>query len=160
MRSRKRLVTMTILFAVCVLTSFFIKTCHYNMEAMQTAKMIGDARPLWYGNFRDALPEKRPNFIPYTIESAMMYAYSEDIAEGKGVPAKDKRLAYLPDVAPYAQMNMTLEWVLGWSYRVKCLLFPPEKPTPSPEECFTLFRRRRLRGQPDRILSGAISVSR
>lgn len=131
MRSRKRLVTMTILFAVCVLTSFFIKTCHYNMEAMQTAKMIGDARPLWYGNFRDALPEKRPNFIPYTIESAMMYAYSEDIAEGKGVPAKDKRLAYLPDVAPYAQMNMTLEWVLGWSYRVKCLLFPPEKPTPS-----------------------------
>lgn len=130
MRSRKRLVTVGTLFAVCVLTSFFIKTCHYNMEAAQTAKMIGDARPLWYGDFRDALPLKRPNFIPYTIESAMMYAYSKDIAEGKGVPAKDKRLAYLPEVAPYAQMNMALEWVLGWSYRIKCFIFPPAKPTP------------------------------
>lgn len=131
MRSRKRTITLALLFALCVMTSFFLKTCHYNMEAMQTAKMIGDAPALWYGDFRDALPLKRPNFMPYTIESAMMYAYSRDIAEGRGVPARDKHLAYLPEVAPYAQMNMTLEWVLGWSYRLKCLLFPPEKPTPS-----------------------------
>ena len=54
---------------------------------------------------------------------------AKDIADGKGVPAHDPRLAYLPDVPPYAQMNMALEWLLGWSYRVKCLVFPPEKPS-------------------------------
>lgn len=118
-----------LLFLICVSSSFFIKTCHYNMEAARVAEVIGDAEPLRFRGFRDALPLKRPNFMPYTIESAMMFAYANDIADGKGVPAHDPRLAYLPDVAPYAQMNMALEWVLGWSYRIKCRFFPPEKPT-------------------------------
>ncbi len=99
------------------------------MEAARVAEKIGDTEPLRFRDFRDALPLKRPNFMPYTIESAMMFAYASDIAEGRGVPVHDKRLAYLPDVPPYAQMNMALEWLLGWSYKAKCLIFPPEKPT-------------------------------
>ena len=125
----KRILLRLLLFCICVATSFFIKTCHYNMEAARVAAAIGDAEPLRCRDFRDALPAKRPNFVPYTIESAMMFAYAKDIADGKGVPAHDPRLAYLPDVAPYAQMNMGLEWVLGWSYRLKCLLFPPAAPS-------------------------------
>ena len=125
----KRVLLRLLLFCICVATSFFIKTCHYNMEAARVAAAVGDAEPLRYRDFRDALPTKRPNFVPYTIESAMMFAYAKDIADGKGVPAHDPRLAYLPDVAPYAQMNMGLEWVLGWSYRLKCLVFPPAAPS-------------------------------
>lgn len=125
----KRFLLYPLLFLICVATSFFIKTCHYNMEAARVASVIEDAEPLRFRDFRDALPLKRPNFVPYTIESAMMFAYAKDIADGKGVPAHDPRLAYLPDVPPYAQMNMALEWLLGWSYRVKCLVFPPEKPS-------------------------------
>lgn len=125
----KRILLRLLLFCICVATSFFIKTCHYNMEAARVAAAIGDAEPLRCRDFRDALPTKRPNFVPYTIESAMMFAYAKDIADGKGVTAHDPRLAYLPDVAPYAQMNMGLEWVLGWSYRLKCLLFPPAAPS-------------------------------
>lgn len=119
-----------LLFVLCVATSFFIKTCHYNLEAVQMAGAIGDAEALRFRDFRDALPLKRPNFMPYTIESAMMFAYAKDVAEGKGVPAYDPRLAYLPDVPPYAQMNMTLEWVLGWGFRIWSVFFPPEKPSP------------------------------
>ena len=125
----KRVLLRLVLFCICVATSFFIKTCHYNMEAARVAAAVGDAEPLRYRDFRDALPTKRPNFVPYTIESAMMFAYAKDVADGKGVPAHDPRLAYLPDVAPYAQMNMGLEWVLGWSYRLKCLVFPPAAPS-------------------------------
>ena len=60
----------------------------------------------------------------------LLFAYAKDVADGKGVPARDPRLAYLPEVPPYAQMNMTLEWVLGWGYRVWSAVFPPEKPSP------------------------------
>lgn len=129
-RSGRRKALCVLLFLVCVAVSFLLKTCHYNMEAARVAEVIGDAKALYFGDFRDALPLKRPNFMPYTIESAMMFAYAKDVADGKGVPARDPRLAYLPEVPPYAQMNMTLEWVLGWGYRVWCAVFPPEKPSP------------------------------
>jgi len=126
---KKTILKNALLFLICVLTSFFIKTCHYNLEACRVAEQIQDASPLWYGDLRDALPLKRPNFMPYTIESAMMYAYAQDVASGRGVPKRDERLAYLPEVPPYAQMNMALEWALGWSWRARCLLIPPEKPS-------------------------------
>ena len=129
-RSGRRKALCVLLFLVCVAVSFLLKTCHYNMEAARVAEVIGDAKALYFGDFRDALPLKRPNFMPYTIESAMMFAYAKDVADGKGVPARDPRLAYLPEVPPYAQMNMTLEWVLGWGYRVWSAVFPPEKPSP------------------------------
>ena len=128
-----------LLFLFCTMISFAVRTCSYNREAANLAVMIGDAGPLWHGTFYrnrpasagwgDMLPTPRPNFIPYTIESAMMFAYASDVASGKGVPARDERLAYLPEIAPYAQMNMTLEWVLGWGYRFLCKFRnPPQAP--------------------------------
>ena len=120
-----------VLFLICVMTSFFIKTCHYNMEAARMASMIRDSTPLWHRDLRDALPLQRPNFMPYSIESAMMFAYAQDVAEGRSIPARDPRLAYLPDVPPYAQMNMALEWVLGWSWRIRTMIIPEKKPSAS-----------------------------
>ncbi|MBE6405861.1 MAG: hypothetical protein E7040_07555 [Lentisphaerae bacterium] len=129
-----------LLFLVCTTISFAVRTCSYNREAAHLALMIRDTDPLWHGNFNrnrpasaswgDMLPTPRPNFVPYTVESAMMFAYASDIAEGKEVPERDERLAYLPEVAPYAQMNMTLEWVLGWGYRVLCKFRDPPPATP------------------------------
>ena len=122
-------------FLLCTVLSFAVRTCSYNREAANLALTIGDAKPLWHGNFYrnrpasaswgDMLPTPRPNFVPYTIESAMMYAYASDIAQGKGIPARDERLVYLPETAPYAQMNMALEWVLGWGYRLLCKFRDP-----------------------------------
>ena len=86
-RSGRRKALCVLLFLVCVAVSFLLKTCHYNMEAARVAEVIGDAKALYFGDFRDALPLKRPNFMPYTIESAMMFAYAKDVADGKGVPA-------------------------------------------------------------------------
>ena len=128
------------LFLVCTTISFAVRTCSYNREAASLAVMIGDAKPVWHGTFYrnrpasaswgDMLPTPRPNFVPYTIESAMMFAYASDVASGKGVPERDERLAYLPEVPPYAQMNMTLEWVLGWGYRFLCKFREPPPSTP------------------------------
>ena len=129
-----------LLFLACTTVAFAVRTCAYNREAANLALTIGDAKPLWNGTVQrnrpasagwgDMLPTPRPNFVPYTIESAMMFGYASDVASGKGVPARDERLAYLPDVPPYAQMNMTLEWVLGWGYRILCKFRTPPQATP------------------------------
>ena len=129
-----------LLLLACTTLSFAVRTCAYNREAANLALMIGDAEPVWHGDFYrnrpasaswgDMLPTPRPNFVPYTIESAMMFAYASDVASGKGVPKRDERLAYLPDVPPYAQMNMTLEWVLGWGYRILCKFRTPPPAAP------------------------------
>ena len=42
----KRVLLRLVLFCICVATSFFIKTCHYNMEAARVAAAVGDAEPL------------------------------------------------------------------------------------------------------------------
>ena len=130
-----------LLFLICVLVSFFVRTCAYNREAANLAVTVGDTAPLWNGTFYagrpasagwgDLLPLPRPNFVPYTVESAMMFAYASDVAFRGGVPERDKRLAYLPEIAPYAQMNMALEWVLGWSYRMLSLFRTAPEPAPS-----------------------------
>lgn len=121
------------LFAACVLTAFTVRTWHYNREAARLAVAIGDIQPgdpklsptLW-----DFLPFTRHNFMPYTIESGMMYSYTQDIASGKGVPRSDKGLPGMEDLTPWSQMNMGLEWFLGYGYRLKSLLFKDGPYTP------------------------------
>lgn len=127
-KTRRKLATF-ILFAVCVLTAFAMRTSHYNREALSIAAMIGDAPPAKMTFVSHFFPTYHPNFMPFTLESAMMYAYTQDIANGKGVPAVDKSLLGLEDLAPYQQMNMALEWFLGWGYRIKSVVFKDPKPT-------------------------------
>ena len=123
------------LFLFCVLSAFFVRTWHYNRESARLGEAIGDVRPGDRGpgpSLLDFLPFTRHNFMPYTIESGMMYSYTEDIAAGKGVPRSDKGLLGLEDVPPYGQMIMGLEWFLGYGYKVKSLIlhdgpFTPEQ---------------------------------
>ena len=119
-----------ILFLLCCLAAFAMRTHNYNREAEAVAAIIRDAKPVSQGFFGKFLPAAHKNFMPFTIESAMMFGYTQDIAAGKGVPASDPNLHGLEDIPPYSQMIMALEWFLGWGYRIKSLLFKDPAPTP------------------------------
>ena len=115
-----------LLFALCVMTAFFVRTWHYNREAARLALALGDVRPgdaSLKDHLRNFLPFQHKNFVPFTIESAMMYGYTLDIASGKGVPSSDRQLVGMEDLTPWSQMNMGLEWFLGYGYRLKSLIF-------------------------------------
>ena len=100
-----------------MLAAFFVRTYHYNLAVYDLNAVIQDIpvkdRDPEPGFFRRFLPLPHQNFSPFTIESAMMYSYAQDIALGKGVPAEDPSLCAIEDIPPYAQMNMALEWFLG-----------------------------------------------
>ena len=81
-----------ILFLLCCLAAFAMRTHNYNREAEAVAAIIRDAKPVSQGFFGKFLPAAHKNFMPFTIESAMMFGYTQDIAAGKGVPASDPNL--------------------------------------------------------------------
>lgn len=116
-----------LLFAICVLTAFLMRTRHYNSSVYELGKILRDVpeRELSEPGF---LPCYHKNFSPFTIESAMMFAYAQDIAQGEGVPERDERLNGMEDIPPYGQMNMALEWFLGWSWRIKNAILPEPPP--------------------------------
>ena len=61
-------------------------------------------------------------FIPFTIESAIMYSYALDVAEGRGIPKYDKSLVGMDDIDVWRQFSIGLEPFLGYGYRLKKLL--------------------------------------
>ena len=130
--SRHRRLWNTFLFLVILLTSFAMRTYHYNVSVRMLGEdIIRDANPFRNRSFFEYfLPIRHNNFSPFTIESAMMFSYAQDIAEGKGVPERDETLKHMEDIPPYAQMNMALEWFLGWGWRLKQLVAPDPEAGP------------------------------
>lgn len=124
---KKKLWT-AVLFLICVLTAFFMRTWHYNQSVYQLGKVIGDV-PETELSEPGFLPRYHKNFSPFTIESGMMFAYAQDIATGKEVPERDELLNGLEHIPPYGQMNMALEWFLGWGWKVKNALSPDPAPS-------------------------------
>ena len=123
----------TFLFLVILLTAFSFRTYHYNTSVKILGEKIRDvpADKVQHRTFFEYfLPLRHNNFSPFTIESAMMFSYSQDIAEGKGVPARDETLKHMEDIPPYAQMNMALEWFLGWGWRIKQKIVPDPEASP------------------------------
>ena len=123
----------TFLFLVVLLTAFSFRTYHYNTSVIMLGEQIREvpqAERQHPSFFKLFLPFRHNNFSPFTIESAMMFSYSQDIAEGKGVPARDETLKHMEDIPPYAQMNMALEWFLGWGWRIKQKIAPDPEATP------------------------------
>ena len=119
-----------LLFLICVLVSFAMRTHNYNREAAAVASMIHDQPAVRQNFWEQFLPATHRNFMPYSIECAMMFGYIQDIAAGRGVPSSDRNLHGLEDIAPYRQMIMGLEWFLGWGYRIKSWLLPDPPPSP------------------------------
>lgn len=66
---------------------------------------------------------QKVNFVPFLIESAMMYSYAQDVASGRGIPDFDDKLTEMADVAVNQQFTPGLEYILGNTYRVKNWLF-------------------------------------
>lgn len=128
-----------LLFLLCVFCAFAVRTWHYNTSVELIGDIIRDdpdaGKTQQPGAFRKLFPRYHRNFAPFTIESAMMFAYAQDVALGKGVPKSDPRLAGMEDLPPYAQMNMGLEWFLGWGWRLRSRLFRDPEPTAN-ELCF------------------------
>jgi len=123
----------TVLFLFILLLAFSFRTYHYNTSVQILSSIIGDVQPKERVNrpfFERFLPLRHNNFSPFTIESAMMFSYAQDIAEGKSVPEHDDTLKHMEDIPPYAQMNMALEWFLGWGWRLKQLVAPDPEATP------------------------------
>ena len=118
------------LFLICVLTAFAMRTHNYNREAASIASIIRDQPAVSQSFFGRFLPVTHHNFMPYSIECAMMFGYIQDIAAGRGVPDSDKNLHGLEDIAPWRQMIMGLEWFLGWGYRIKSFFSPDPEPSP------------------------------
>ena len=119
-----------LLFLICVLAAFAMRTHNYNREARSVAAVIRDQPAVSQNFLQQFFPVIHHNFMPYTIECAMMFGYTQDIAAGRGVPQSDKNLHGLEDIAPYRQMIMGLEWFLGWGYRIKSWFFPDPEPSP------------------------------
>ena len=119
-----------LLFLICVLTAFAMRTHNYNREAEAVASAVRDRPAVRLNFFGKFLPVTHHNFMPYTIECAMMFGYIQDIAAGRPVPKSDPNLHGLEDIAPYRQMIMGLEWFLGWGYRIKSLFAPDPPPSP------------------------------
>ena len=88
-------------------------------------------------------------FVPFAVESAMMYSYALDVAEGRGIPKYDKSLVGMDDVNVWRQFSIGVEPFLGYGYRLKKLLTPASRVTAAsdyeddPE--FTAFAKVQLR---------------
>jgi len=61
-------------------------------------------------------------FVPHLIESAMMYGYAQEVALGRGLPYRDRRLGGMEEIPTWRQFTNGLEYFLGWGYRLRNLL--------------------------------------
>lgn len=62
---------------------------------------------------------KYQDLMPFTLECAMMYSYSWDIAREGKLPEYDKSLVGQEDVPSNSQMSISLEYFLGYGYKIK-----------------------------------------
>lgn len=80
--------------------------------------------------YKDMPQPKTGPFIPFFIESAIMYSYAGDVASGKGIPKYDRQLPASRNVRVCEQDTVGLEYFLGYGYRLKNLVFPSPKLSP------------------------------
>jgi len=78
------------------------------------------------------LPEPETgHFVPFTVESAMMYSYSQDVASGRGIAEYDRELTGMDKVKVNSQFTTGLEYFLGYGYRLKQLFLRSAKTDPT-----------------------------
>jgi hypothetical protein len=82
------------------------------------------------GCYKDMPQPKTGPFMPFFIESAIMYSYASDVASGKGIPKYDRRLPASGKVRVCEQDTVGLEYFLGYGYRLKNMIFPSPKLEP------------------------------
>lgn len=104
-----------LLFILVVFCAYLVRDNCYRREA---ATIIKDSE--------QGLGQK-VNFVPFLIESSMMYSYAQDVASGRGIPEFDDKLTGMSEIGVNQQFTTALEYVLGYSYRLKNRLIGQKK---------------------------------
>ena len=108
-----------LLFLGVFILSFAMRTYIFGREEARIAACYND------------MPQPKTGpFIPFFIESAIMYSYASDVASGRGIPKYDRRLPASGKVRVCEQDTVGLEYFLGYGYRLKNLIFPSPKLSP------------------------------
>ena len=108
-----------LLFVCIFIFSFSMRTYIFGREEARIAAC-----------YRDMPQPKTGTFIPFFIESAIMYSYAGDVASGRGIPKYDRRIPASGKVRVCEQDTVGLEYFLGYGYRLKSLIFPSPKLVP------------------------------
>jgi hypothetical protein len=108
-----------LLFVGVFIFSFSMRTFIFDREEARIAAC-----------YKDMPQPKTGPFVPFFIESAIMYSYASDVASGRGIPKYDRRLPASGKVRVCEQDTVGLEYFLGYGYRLKNLIFPSPKLSP------------------------------
>ncbi|HCE43401.1 MAG TPA: hypothetical protein DET40_07620 [Lentisphaeria bacterium] len=131
------------LFVLVFISSFAMRSFIYEREAVR----IGEC----YKGAKDALPQPSQGpFVPFFVESSIMFANSADVAAGRGIPAYDPLLPTNKNLKVAEQDTIGLEYFLGYGYRLKNRIFPspelkPEDQTYEDNPYFTSWARTQIR---------------
>ena len=90
------------------------------------------------------------DFVPFFVESSIMHDYARAVASGEGIPKHDSQLGPMAEIPLNNQMSLGLEYYLGWTYRIKNMIFGQPKLTPEitiyeDDPYFTNYSRHAIR---------------
>ena len=129
--SSKEVYLHSFVFLFCVLFAFCFRGYICDREIARVKSEIG------------------ANFAPFEVESAIMYSYINDIADGRGIPEYDPRLKLNYGYRVNEQMSLGVEYFLGYGLRLRRALVKPEIPPDTtyennPEETSWIITQLRL----------------
>lgn len=110
------------LFAAVCICAYTVRDMIYEREA----ERIGAEYKKCFG--------KDINFIPFLVESSMMYSYAKDVGCGDGIKEYDSSLSGMKDISVHRQFTSGLEYFLGYGYKIKNYLFPSPSAARAPNE--------------------------
>ncbi len=129
--SSKKIYLHSLVFIFCVLFAFCFRGYICDREIVRVKSKTG------------------VDFAPFEVESAIMYSYINDVADGKGIPEYDPRLKLTCGYRVNEQMSLGVEYFLGWGLRLRRALVKPENPPDNtyesnPEETSWIIAQLRL----------------
>lgn len=106
----KKIYLHSLAFVFCVLFAFLFRGYICDREVAEVKRQVG------------------ADFAPFEVESAIMYSYINDIADGKGIPEYDPRLKLTHKYRVSEQMSLGVEYFLGWGLALRRALVKPDTP--------------------------------
>jgi Q-cell neuroblast polarisation len=108
--SAKKVYLHSLAFIFCVLFAFCFRGYICDREVAAVKEKVG------------------VDFAPFEVESAIMYSYINDVADGKGIPDYDPRLKLSHGYRVNEQMSLGVEYYLGWGLRLRRYLIEEKTP--------------------------------
>jgi len=111
-----------LLFAAVCICSYIVRDMIYEREA-------GRIKAEYKRCFG-----KDIKFIPFLVESSMMYSYAKDVGCGEGIKEFDPSLVGMKDISVHRQFSSGLEYFLGYGYKIKNYILPSSEEARSPDD--------------------------